>query len=228
MDKESWRRGGDSRPDPRSEASFDELAKGLANGTISRRQALRWMGGALAGAAFASVPGVAFAAAGGNTACDEFCHENFSGREAGECTSAGTQGTGPCYSCTPGIGPGPHFTPPQCAPSEEFNPETCECEPVACAGNPLPEGACTHQAICGEADQDCSCLPTTESSFFCIQNGSCGEPCTSTLDCPEGQTCVYSCCGGPQSETQAFCQFPCGVEGAAAVAVEGGPTTNGG
>jgi hypothetical protein len=28
---------------------FDELAKGLANGTISRRQALRWMGGALVG-----------------------------------------------------------------------------------------------------------------------------------------------------------------------------------
>ena len=39
--------------------SFDELAKGLATGTLSRGKALRWMGGALLGAALASVPGVA-------------------------------------------------------------------------------------------------------------------------------------------------------------------------
>src|ERR671910_3161648 len=128
MDKESWRRGGDSRPDPRGETSFDEVAKGLANGTISRRQALRWMGGALVGGVLASIPGVALAEQGGNSACDEFCHANFSGRAAGQCTSAGAQGAGPCYTCTPGIGPGPHFTPPPCGPGEEFNPETCACE----------------------------------------------------------------------------------------------------
>src|SRR5918994_5548136 len=223
MDKESWRRGGDSRPDPRGETSFDELAKGLAHGTISRRQALRWMGGALVGGVLASIPGVAFAQQGGNSACALFCAQTFPpGPERGKCASQGAHGTGHCYECTPGIAPGPHFI-PQCAPNEEFNPETCECEAVACAGNPLPEGACANQAICGEANQLCGCLPTTESSFFCIQHGSCGEPCTSTLDCPEGKTCVFSCCGG---ETNAFCQFPCGVEGAAAVA--GGPTTYGG
>jgi Stigma-specific protein, Stig1 len=41
--------------------SFDELAKGLATGTLSRGKALRWMGGALLGAALASFPGVAWA-----------------------------------------------------------------------------------------------------------------------------------------------------------------------
>jgi hypothetical protein len=41
--------------------SLDELAKGLASGTLSRGKALRWMGGALLGAALASVPGVALA-----------------------------------------------------------------------------------------------------------------------------------------------------------------------
>src|SRR5918995_503304 len=41
--------------------SFDELAKGLATGTLSRGKAIRWMGGALLGAALASVPGVAWA-----------------------------------------------------------------------------------------------------------------------------------------------------------------------
>src|ERR671911_2272707 len=41
--------------------SLDELAKGLATGTLSRGKAIRWMGGAILGAALASVPGVAWA-----------------------------------------------------------------------------------------------------------------------------------------------------------------------
>src|SRR5918994_1522513 len=44
-----------------TESSLDELAKGLATGTLSRGKAIRWMGGALLGAALASVPGVAWA-----------------------------------------------------------------------------------------------------------------------------------------------------------------------
>jgi hypothetical protein len=52
----------DPSPDPSDViTSFDELAKGLATGAISRRKALRWMGGALIGAALASFPGVAWA-----------------------------------------------------------------------------------------------------------------------------------------------------------------------
>ena len=43
------------------ELSLDELAKGLATGTLSRGKAIRWMGGALLGAALASLPGVAWA-----------------------------------------------------------------------------------------------------------------------------------------------------------------------
>ena len=34
-----------------TESSFDELAKGLASGTLSRGKAIRWMGGVLLGAA---------------------------------------------------------------------------------------------------------------------------------------------------------------------------------
>jgi hypothetical protein len=44
-----------------TESSLDELAKGLATGTLSRGKAIRWMGGALLGAALASFPGVAWA-----------------------------------------------------------------------------------------------------------------------------------------------------------------------
>jgi hypothetical protein len=45
-----------------TEGSLDELAKGLANGTLSRRKALRLLGGALLGGVMASIPGVAWAA----------------------------------------------------------------------------------------------------------------------------------------------------------------------
>jgi hypothetical protein len=41
------------------ERSFDELARGLASGTLSRRKALRLMGGVLVGSALAFIPGTA-------------------------------------------------------------------------------------------------------------------------------------------------------------------------
>ena len=44
------------------ERSFDALARGLANGGLSRSQALRLLGGALLGGAVASVPGVGWLA----------------------------------------------------------------------------------------------------------------------------------------------------------------------
>jgi hypothetical protein len=50
-----------SLPQGGVEHSLDELAKGLASGTLSRGKAIRWMGGALLGAALASVPGMAWA-----------------------------------------------------------------------------------------------------------------------------------------------------------------------
>jgi hypothetical protein len=48
-------------PPEARERSFDELARGLASGTLSRGKAIRWMGGALLGAALASFPRVAWA-----------------------------------------------------------------------------------------------------------------------------------------------------------------------
>jgi hypothetical protein len=57
--------------------SLDDLAKGLANGAVSRRKALRLMGSALLGGVLASIPGVALAQPGGNNACVRFCTEVF-------------------------------------------------------------------------------------------------------------------------------------------------------
>jgi hypothetical protein len=80
--------------------SLDDLAKGLARGTISRREAVRLMGAALLGGALASVPGMALGQSGGNSACAQCCQETFPpGRERGQCVSACAQGEGPCGPC---------------------------------------------------------------------------------------------------------------------------------
>src|SRR5215212_11875700 len=78
------------------ELSLDELAKGLASGTLSRGKAIRWMGGALLGAALAAVPGVARAdddrCSEGQTRCGERCvnlktNERHCGSCRNRCTS---------------------------------------------------------------------------------------------------------------------------------------------
>jgi len=54
------------------ERSFDSLARGLASGDVSRRDALKWLGAALLGGALAFTPKVAEAASPcgtGNRAC---------------------------------------------------------------------------------------------------------------------------------------------------------------
>jgi hypothetical protein len=77
-------RGELSLPHKRIVDGFDEAAKGLAGGTISRRRALKLIGSALAGATLALIPGVASASppahsnAGGrfgSTAPPEHAHD---------------------------------------------------------------------------------------------------------------------------------------------------------
>ena len=53
------------------ERSFDDLARGLANGSISRGKALRLMGAALVGGVLASIPRVAVAATCSPSGCCE-------------------------------------------------------------------------------------------------------------------------------------------------------------
>ena len=102
--------------------SFDELASGLASGTLSRGKALRLMGAALLGGALAFTPKVAEAAVTRHK-CDS----------AGECTKGGSccagtccGGEGPttvsCFPSAPPCGKGRVAT--ICADTEEFG-TTC-------------------------------------------------------------------------------------------------------
>src|SRR5947209_15947607 len=89
---------------------FDEMTKAMATAT-SRRQALRRIGGILAGTALAGLfPGLALA---DNSGCAHFCNTVFGGDTpaSAQCAADAAHGTGLCYSCGPA---GPNL--PICCP----------------------------------------------------------------------------------------------------------------
>jgi hypothetical protein len=190
------------------ERSFDELARGLANGSVSRRKALRLMGAALVGGALASIPGAAFGAPQGNSACDAFCHENFSGRDAGTCTRQGARGTGPCYSCTAVAGCGPNFS-PSCTGGQTYNCSSCTCAALC----PAPP-ACTATCPCvsGQTCVNGNCCPTSRAcgttccdACSTCQDGTCVSSCAAGQDCLSNGTCVTTCPSGGSLECPGLC-----------------------
>jgi hypothetical protein len=200
MAKESGTKGVvDTRPGPGSDTSLDELAKGLASGTISRGKALRLMGSALVGGALASVPGVAWATPGGNNACAQFCKEVFpiGGPERGECISAAAQGQGLCFECGPKAADTMRMLCGQvCCASGETCSDNGQCvtSPFCTEANSQPNPG----AVCGTspsgtplAGQNCVCRLLVEGGGFCaaFQIGSCSKACNSSNDCPEGTFC---------------------------------------
>jgi hypothetical protein len=185
------------------ESSLDELAKGLASGTVSRGKALRWMGGALVGAAVASVPGGAWAVSSNEqSACVAFCNQVFPlGRRRRRCINQGARGRGPCYSCTPSVGPGPNFVPPKCS-GGEFNPDTCGCDcPPNTQYHSLSD-QCLPSVCQPEDAQRCADNPGEDSDLCCPRYTDSGEPSgfyccsvqgTCNIDVPDPQsTCASS------------------------------------
>jgi len=195
------------------EHSFDELARGLANGTVSRRRALRLLGGALLGGVLASIPGVALAqpeGRGGPPGGSQGCPypgqiRVFGGRC--DCPSGQVLCNNACVNG------------PFCGENEHFNSTTCRCEcidPEALCGDICcpTEAPCCGGAVCCPSAQVCCgdacCAPGEE----CNAEGQCVTPASPT--CAElqdmGFTCEgffgpgYSCC---EAERAIFC---CGPE----------------
>src|SRR5215208_5236041 len=89
------------------ERSFDELARALASGSLSRRKALRLMGGLLVGGTLGSLPGVAWAdddrCSEGQTRCGDRCvnlqrNERHCGSCSNRCRSTQTCCKGRCVN----------------------------------------------------------------------------------------------------------------------------------
>lgn len=99
----------------RSERAVEKLAS-LLNTGVSRRGALKWIGGLFAAATLPGCaddtptsPGLTFAPGrsavrqSGNRDCVEFCNEAFPpGKARGDCIKAATRGEGPCFQAPTG------------------------------------------------------------------------------------------------------------------------------
>jgi hypothetical protein len=219
MDEESWRRGGDSQPTPRGESSFDELAKNLADGSISRRKALRFIGGAFVGGLLASIPGTAWAAKPpppskggcppGRTQCRGKCVDlqtdrNNCGRCSNVCSDQESCWGGTCCSSSRGeqfceAGVGTRI----CCPPNTY----CAGPRLCCQFNQIN---CNGQCVSTDCQEgqffdfaSCQCVPIGQ----CTEGGTCGTGfpqcgpncyCGSTVE--GGSFCFANVsCGGVQT-----------------------------
>jgi hypothetical protein len=162
--------------------SFDELARALANGSVSRRRALRLMGGLLVGSALGSIPGVAWAdddrCSEGQTRCGDRCvnlqrNERHCGSCSNRCRSTQTCCKGRCVNlqrnerhC------GSCFN--RCAEGEE-------CVDGVCGGG---EPTCTPSSC----PSKCACKDLVGGGQACVD--PVGEPVTSCEQCPTATFCV--------------------------------------
>jgi hypothetical protein len=199
----------------REESFFDDLARGLADGSITRGKALRLMGAALIGGTLTSfgVDGVAVA----DDRCKptakkckknkQCCSGNCSGGTCAACLSGQVLCNGSCVSNS--CSEGQIFDPTSCACVAQCLPNggTCTPDTQCCSGTICANGKCCTPDSSGPnlnpctADSECCsgiCNNRDDPSycFSCRENGgSCanGERCCSSNPCSSNGTC----CAGP-------------------------------
>ena len=151
----------------REAEGFDDLARGLADGSLTRGKALRLMGAALVGGAVASIPGIAEAAAplkpaGRKCRSNEQC-------KTGLCLSSGV------CSGFPGSSKARRSCPAGCAPVvlEDGSIGCYSCPAAGCGGSIEIRSSCADCATLG-----LECFPYGPEGS--IQAFACLPPCTAS------------------------------------------------
>ena len=195
--------------------SLDELAKGLATGTLSRGKALRWMGGALLGAALASVPGVAWAndcrrlgreCRRDSQCCSRNCVRRGDDKVCGcpegqrrcndRCVNLKTneRHCGRCFNrCTEGQ---------ECVRGvcQGGCPDTQICGDACCTADEScwSDGEIGKIAICCSNDPYCVGVVTVAGQQVCVNGDAYGDctrlTCNIDADCSLGELCVSTFC----------------------------------
>ena len=182
----------------REESFFDALARGLADGSITRGKALRLMGAALAGGALGSL-GIR-EAAGDPPGCKragKHCTRND------QCCGSLVCVSGTCQTPTTST-----TETPTTSTTETPTTSTTETPTTSTTSPPTtctPGSDICARGVCGPVEAFCACVPTTEGQTACVV-AECGEPCNSSVDCPGGSICVSV--GGLCCETN-VCVTPC-------------------
>jgi hypothetical protein len=194
MSAEDHNRDPSTHVDPAAEEhNLDSLARGLASGSISRRQAVRWMGGALLGSVLAIVPGVeAFAAP---KPPQGRCPAGFVNCR-GTCVKTQTNPSH-CGGCYIQCSPGETCCKGQCA-NLETDPNNCRSCGAAC-----PPGA-----TC-EGDFGCICPGGFSGPCGADQNGTGGTCCEADAQCCDfGGGSAVCCPSGTNCAGPGLCCLP--------------------
>jgi hypothetical protein len=171
--------------------SFDELARAVAEGSLSRRRALKLFAGT---AIAALIPSRALA----DDDCVRICHVPFD-RETEECDFDNAE-----TRCVSRRERRRHL---------ENHPCDCRgrCRNCLNGGGICPTGGSCQTGFPFGCQNNgrCFCTTTTEGTTFCAQSISCSSAvdCTSSQDCPSGWVCSDTCCALEGS----ICNPPCGT-----------------
>lgn len=198
---------------------FDALARSLGAGR-SRREVIRGIGGAVAGAIGLSVLGEAGVSARGNSACAQYCADVFGADtpEAGACTREAAHGAGPCFECGPAAPAGSRTICGQtcCGPDEICRGgTTCAPRQGSCAARAdICLQGILESTYCHDLPEICMCLTTTAGATFCGSTNIVCSACVTDADCASvtgpNSACVgYAgpACGCPAGPNA--CVSPC-------------------
>jgi hypothetical protein len=194
--------------------SFDELAKGLASGTLSRRGALRLVGASLLGVLLGGLPmrlvgaqttncPYNYAQCGsGRYCCNGSCVDlNTSNSNCGYCGNACPSG----QTCQGGVCLGEGGCPSgytscggRCTDTRYDNQNCGRCGNVCPANASCQNGVCTGGA-CPSGQQRCTTSTTTYCADLQTDENNCGE-CGNV--CPDDQECVGGQCECPSGTTE--------------------------
>jgi hypothetical protein len=183
-----------------SNRSFDELARGLANGSISRRKAIKFIAATtLGGILGLSGIGTAFAK---NKTCAQWCAAVFGANTpaAGRCTSDAAHGTGLCSSCTTATLPSSVCcTRNSSGNCISYSGASCPCDSSQCLTCDSSTGTCVGTCTSGQTCQAGTC---------CTSNGG---TCSTSGDCCSGNCSNGFCCAsGRVGLSNGTCAVPCG------------------
>jgi hypothetical protein len=192
--------------------SFDELARGLTNGSISRRKAIKFIAATtLGGILGLSGMGTAFAK---NKTCAQWCAAVFGANTpaAGRCTSDAAHGTGLCSSCTTATLPSSVCcTRNSSGNCISYSGASCPCDSSQCLTCDSSTGTCV----------GCTSGQTCQAGTCCTSNGG---TCTGGTQCCSGnckvtsagatdRTCVESCIPSSLTTcTPGTCPSACGCQ----------------
>ena len=174
------------------ERSFDELTRGLADGSLSRRKALRLFGGALVGSVLASIPGVALAKPPAGACKPQGAKCNV----PRDCCSQNCFNQSGKLICGPASGSGACFNDNDCAsfPGQDLctkavcNQTTNACVLAPAKTCPSSSNPCVARTECDPTTGNCREIPGNAGTVCRPAQGDCDLPAVCTGEsnqCPD-------------------------------------------